>query len=151
MFPCARHVILYLLLVQARKRPDMTENFLTGMGGSRGGTGVRTPPPPPLKITQMGFLSNTGPEPLKISKLLGQNSMLGHHGDASETPFKWRFAGEAMMAQNITTNKQNQLKITKETLISIFCCSCVRLLVHRSKKGSRGNGTHIFYKTIQLV
>ena len=33
--------------------------------------------------------------------------------------------------QNINTNKQNQLKITKETLISNFCCSCVRLLVHR--------------------
>ena len=32
--------------------------------------------------------------------------------------------------QNINTNKQNQLKITKETLISKFCCSCVRLLVH---------------------
>ena len=30
--------------------------------------------------------------------------------------------------QNINTNKQNQLKITKETQ---FCCSCVRLLVHR--------------------
>ena len=34
-------------------------------------------------------------------------------------------------AQNINTNKENQLKITKETLISNFCCSCVRLLVHR--------------------
>ena len=33
--------------------------------------------------------------------------------------------------QNINTNKQNQLKIRKETLISNFCCSCVRLLVHR--------------------
>ena len=33
--------------------------------------------------------------------------------------------------QNINTNKQNQLKITKETLISNFCCSCVRLPVHR--------------------
>ena len=33
--------------------------------------------------------------------------------------------------QNIYTNKQNQLKITKETLISNFCCSCVRLPVHR--------------------
>ena len=106
LFPCARHVILYLLLVQARKRPDMTENFLTGMGRSRGGRG--SGPPPPLKITQMGFLSNTGPEPLKISKLLGQNLMLGHHGDASETPFKWRFAGEAMMAQtSLQTNKIN--------------------------------------------
>ena len=28
------------------------------------------------------------------------------------------------------TNKQNELKIIKETLISNFCCSCVRLLVH---------------------
>ena len=33
--------------------------------------------------------------------------------------------------QNISANKQNQLKITKETLISKLCCSCVRLLVHR--------------------
>ena len=33
--------------------------------------------------------------------------------------------------QNINTNKQNQLKITKETFISNVCCSCVRLLVHR--------------------
>ena len=32
---------------------------------------------------------------------------------------------------NINANKQNQLKITKETLISELCCSCVRLLVHR--------------------
>ena len=46
LFPCARHVILYLVLVQPRKRRDMTENFLTGMGGSRGGggQGVQTPP-----------------------------------------------------------------------------------------------------------
>ena len=41
-------------------------------------------------------------------------------------------AAEMLAAtQNINTNKQNQLKITKETLISNFCCSCVRLLVHR--------------------
>ena len=29
--PCARRVMLYLVLVQPRKRPGMTENFLTGM------------------------------------------------------------------------------------------------------------------------
>ena len=29
--PCARHVVLYLVLVQPRKRPDMAENFVTGM------------------------------------------------------------------------------------------------------------------------
>ena len=28
---CARRVMLYLVLVQPRKRPDMTENFLTEM------------------------------------------------------------------------------------------------------------------------
>ena len=68
MFPCARHVILYLVLVQPRKHPDLTENFLTGMGGSRGGgggQGVRTNPERSLKI---GFLSNTGPDPLKNRK-----------------------------------------------------------------------------------
>ena len=46
---------------------------------------------------------------------------------------KRRVMAAKMMAatQNINTNKQNQLKITKKTLISIFCCNCVRLLVHR--------------------
>ena len=37
LFPYARHAILYLVLVQPRKRPDMAEDFLNGMGGSRGG------------------------------------------------------------------------------------------------------------------
>ena len=46
---------------------------------------------------------------------------------------KRRVMATKMLAatQNSNTNKQNQLKITKETLNSIFCCSCVRLLVHR--------------------
>ena len=30
-FPCARHVMLYLVLVQPGKRPVITENFMTGM------------------------------------------------------------------------------------------------------------------------
>ena len=33
--------------------------------------------------------------------------------------------------QNSNTNEKIQRKITKETLISKLCCSCVRLLVHR--------------------
>ena len=46
---------------------------------------------------------------------------------------KRRVMAAKMLAatQNISTNKQNQFKITKETLFSIFCCSYVRLLVHR--------------------
>ena len=46
---------------------------------------------------------------------------------------KRRIMAAKMLAatQKFNTNKQNQLKIRKETLISNFCCSCVRLLVHR--------------------
>ena len=45
----------------------------------------------------IGFLSNTGLDPLKITKLPSQQ--LGHHRHASETPFKWRFAGRLMMVR----------------------------------------------------
>ena len=34
------------------------------------------------------FLSNTGPDPQEFSKLPSQHSTLGHHRNASETPFK---------------------------------------------------------------
>ena len=65
------------------------------MCGSRGGGGggAGSPNPP------LGFLSNTGPDPLKFLKLPSQHSMLGHHRRASETPFKWRFAGGPFMAR----------------------------------------------------
>ena len=63
-----------------------------------GGPGDRTPPP--LKNHKyIGFLSNTGPDPLKITKLPSQHSILGYHRHASETPFQWRFAGVPMMAR----------------------------------------------------
>ena len=39
----------------------------------------------------IGFLSNTGPDHLKITQ--------GHHRSATETPFKWRFAGGTLMAR----------------------------------------------------
>ena len=68
------------------------------VGGGGGGQGVRTPPPLE-KYKNIGFLSNNGPDPLKITRLLMQHSMLGHHLPASETPFKWRFAGGPLMAQ----------------------------------------------------
>ena len=46
----------------------------------------------------IGFSSNIDPDPLKITKLPSQHSMMGHYRHASETPFKWRFAGGPMMA-----------------------------------------------------
>ena len=54
---------------------------------------------PPLEnYKNIGFLSNTGPDPLKIIKLPIKHSMLGHHRAASETPFKWRFTGGPLMS-----------------------------------------------------
>ena len=52
---------------------------------------------PPGKSQNIGFLSSTGPDPLNITILPSQHSMLGHHRHASETPFKWRFAGVPMV------------------------------------------------------
>ena len=83
--------------------PRQVSNCLSAWADPEGGTqgggqGVRTPPP--LKNQKnIGFLSNSGPDPLKIRKLPNQQSMLGHHQHASETPFKWRFAGGPMMTR----------------------------------------------------
>ena len=58
------------------------------------------PPPPPLKNHKsIGFLCNTGPDPLKNHKATKPAFNLGHYRHASETPFKWRFAGGPMMAR----------------------------------------------------
>ena len=51
----------------------------------RGGAGG----PDPLKNNNKGFLSNTGPDPLKIAKLPSQHSMSNHHRHASETPCRY--------------------------------------------------------------
>ena len=61
--------------------------------GSRWGNRGSGPPPPLENYKKLGCLSNTGPDPLKITKLPSLHSMLGHHRPTSETPFKWRFAG----------------------------------------------------------
>ena len=56
------------------------------------------------KLQKYRVLNNTDPDPLKITKLPSQHSLLGHHRPTSETPlshhrhisqtpFKWRFAG----------------------------------------------------------
>ena len=60
--------------------------------------GVRTPLE---NYKNIGYLSNTGPDPLKITELPIQHSMYGHYRPASETPFKWRFAGGPLMARSL--------------------------------------------------
>ena len=46
----------------------------------------------------IGFLSKTGPDPIKATKLPSQHSMFGRHRPTSETPFTWHFAGGPIMA-----------------------------------------------------
>ena len=56
------------------------------MPGSRGGAvGDRAPL---KKYKNIGFLSNTGPDLVKITKLQSQYSILGHYRPVSEMPFK---------------------------------------------------------------
>ena len=49
------------------------------MCGSRRGGAVGSDPPPLKNNKNVGFLSNTGLDPLKITMLPSQHSMLGHH------------------------------------------------------------------------
>ena len=63
----------------------------------RGDGGQDTPIPE--KSESIGVFSNSGPDPLKITKLPNQHSIFGHHQHASETPFKCRFAGGLMVAR----------------------------------------------------
>ena len=51
--------------------------------GDRGSGPLPTP-----TEKNIGLPSNIGPDPLKITKLPSQQSILGRHRHASETPFK---------------------------------------------------------------
>ena len=63
-----------------------------------GGQGVWIPPP--LKnLINIGFPCNIGLDSVKNHKATKPAFNLGHHRQASETLFKWRFAGLPMMAR----------------------------------------------------
>ena len=54
----------------------------------------------PLKNHKnIGFLSNTVLDPLENHKAYRPAFRVGQHRPASETPFKWRFAGGPMMVR----------------------------------------------------
>ena len=68
----------------------------------------RDPDPPPLEnYKNIGFLSNTGSNPLKIT-------MLGHHRPASETPLKWPAnSGIWILLPLIKLKKHNKKRCVK--------------------------------------
>ena len=105
--------------ITLRQDKDLTKPCADPEGGGGGGGAVGSGTL--LENNKnIGFLSNTGPDPLKITKLPIQHSMLGHHRPASETPFKWRFAGEPLMARywyldpfSLIKLKKNEKKMSK--------------------------------------
>ena len=74
-----RFLLLILFLLQS---DEVQTNMCRSRGGDRGSG------PPLENYKNIGFLSNIGPDPLKITKLPIQHSMLGHHRPARDTPFK---------------------------------------------------------------
>ena len=66
------------------------------MRGSRGGPGR---PDSPEKSQIIGFLGITDSDPLKNHKDTKPVFKLGHHGQASEMPFKLRFPGGPIMTR----------------------------------------------------
>ena len=81
----------------AREKPNphsLVSAFVTYTGPE--GVGDRGSRHTLEKSQKYCFFSNTGPDPLKITKPPSQLSMLGHHRHASE--IKWRFTGVQMMA-----------------------------------------------------
>ena len=100
------HILSSCKFITVQKKLLLTQQHTLhrSMRRSRGGgTGGPPAPPPPTHThtennKNIGFLGNNGLDPLKITKLPSQHSMLGHHPHSSKTPFKWRFAGRQMMS-----------------------------------------------------
>ena len=68
-------------------------------GGGGGGNRGSGPPPHSLKNHKnIGLLSNTVPDPLKNHKATKPAFNFEPLSVASESPFKWLFAGKPMMA-----------------------------------------------------
>ena len=76
-FISGRHVLPYNRPMAGASDTYLVKLAMSSMCGSRGvGQGVQTPLENYKKV---GFLSNTGPDPLKTKKLPSQHSMLGRH------------------------------------------------------------------------
>ena len=67
-------------------------------GSKERGKGSPDPPPPLKNQKRIGFLSNTGPDPLKNHKVSKLTFNVGQSSATSETPFQWRVAGGPIMA-----------------------------------------------------
>ena len=68
------------LCTALQNKPQHTiSGMINNMSGSRGGTGGPEPPPLLKNHKNTGFPSNVDLDPLKITKLPNQHSMVGHY------------------------------------------------------------------------
>ena len=90
------------------------------------GTAAPPPPPPPSPTLKnhksIGFLSNNGQDPLRITKLPNQHSMLGHHRPASETSgvTPWGRSWNAFMVRVFGSSLLSSAKTDNKTLARVF-------------------------------
>ena len=82
-------------------QPQRTGITVRGIWTCADPEGLKGSPDSPKNHKNRVSLSNTGPDPLKNHKATKPvfYSMMGHHGHASETSFKWRYAGKPIMAR----------------------------------------------------
>ena len=100
------------------------------MGRSRGRPGG--PLPSLRNYKNIGFLSNTGPDPLKIAKLPSQHSILGHYWHTSLMRFKcWVNYGPLVMVfvwsslpSKIKTKKLSKLDPSDKLF---WICACLQI------------------------
>ena len=95
--------------------------------------------PPLNNLEAIGFLSNSGPDPLGNYKLKlpSQHLMLGHHWLVSKKPFCWRADdGTLLVVLDHLSPHQLKTSVVRVTPILGFCyCSmvcCTLLYVHSS-------------------
>ena len=96
-----------------------TEANYIGQKHERIQSGVQGVRPPPLEnYKTIGFLSNTGPDPLKITKLPYQHSIIGHH----RPPLS--------KLSVIQKNNNKQICIIDEIVSMVTHCANVSFLLH---------------------
>ena len=74
--------------LQEKTEPALDSSVLTACANLEGGRGSEHPPPPEKSKINRVF-SNTCPDPLEITKLPSQNSMLGHFAGGPIMAFRW--------------------------------------------------------------
>ena len=70
--------------------------------------------PDPLKIKEYSFFINTGPDPMKVTKLPSQHSMWGHYRHAREMAYRWLADDDPLLVLYGSFSPHHQKKVLSE-------------------------------------